>query len=221
MPIPAGYTSGQIVQAVPSLSAYAVTSSTRPATPFDGQIISETDTDLVKSYNGASWVTIGPASSGLAFIQSTSSLSTSFSMDNVFSSTYDNYRIILSFTGADANLTMRLRVGGADNSTSNYDRQVLAGDGASATAARTLAATGWTDFLVSEGAAYWILDIFNPFAASRTAAWIASGYTQATSLSLRMGAFQQRQSTSFDGFTISGGAGTMTGTCTVFGYSKS
>jgi hypothetical protein len=36
------------------------TSSTRPASPYEGQTIYETDTDLVKSYNGTSWVTIGP-----------------------------------------------------------------------------------------------------------------------------------------------------------------
>lgn len=36
------------------------TSATRPASPYDGQVIYETDTDLVKAYNGSSWVTIGP-----------------------------------------------------------------------------------------------------------------------------------------------------------------
>lgn len=36
------------------------TSSTRPASPFEGQTIYETDTDLVKSYDGSNWVTIGP-----------------------------------------------------------------------------------------------------------------------------------------------------------------
>lgn len=36
------------------------TSTTRPASPFEGQSIYETDTDVVKSYNGASWATIGP-----------------------------------------------------------------------------------------------------------------------------------------------------------------
>ena len=36
------------------------TSSTRPASPFEGQTIYETDTDLVKSYNGSAWATIGP-----------------------------------------------------------------------------------------------------------------------------------------------------------------
>lgn len=36
------------------------TSTTRPASPFEGQTIYETDTDLVRSWNGSSWVTIGP-----------------------------------------------------------------------------------------------------------------------------------------------------------------
>ena len=36
------------------------TSSTRPASPFEGQTIYETDTDLVKSWDGSSWITIGP-----------------------------------------------------------------------------------------------------------------------------------------------------------------
>lgn len=36
------------------------TSSTRPASPFAGQTIYETDTNLVKSYNGSSWITVGP-----------------------------------------------------------------------------------------------------------------------------------------------------------------
>jgi hypothetical protein len=37
------------------------TSSTRPASPYEGQTIYETDTDLVKSYDGSNWNTIGPA----------------------------------------------------------------------------------------------------------------------------------------------------------------
>lgn len=42
------------------------TSTTRPAAPFEGQTIYETDTDLLKSYNGSSWVTMGPTdTSGL------------------------------------------------------------------------------------------------------------------------------------------------------------
>lgn len=35
------------------------TSSTRPASPFDGQCIYETDTDKLRIYNGTSWWTVG------------------------------------------------------------------------------------------------------------------------------------------------------------------
>ena len=39
------------------------TSSTRPATPYEGQMIYETDTDLMLLYNGSAWVCITPKSS--------------------------------------------------------------------------------------------------------------------------------------------------------------
>jgi hypothetical protein len=39
------------------------TSSTRPSVPYEGQLIYETDTDLLKSWNGSSWVTMAPSSS--------------------------------------------------------------------------------------------------------------------------------------------------------------
>ena len=35
------------------------TSSSRPTVPFDGQVISETDTDSLKVYNGTSWIGVG------------------------------------------------------------------------------------------------------------------------------------------------------------------
>lgn len=43
------------------------TSSTRPASPFEGQVIYETDTDLVQVYNGSGWYSLGrvvPSTSG-------------------------------------------------------------------------------------------------------------------------------------------------------------
>lgn len=57
------------------------TSTTRPASPFEGQTIYETDTDLVKSYNGSTWVTIGPAVTaveGAYLVTSQTTTSTSY-----------------------------------------------------------------------------------------------------------------------------------------------
>jgi hypothetical protein len=52
------------------------TSSNRPATPFEGQMIYETDTDRVLVYNGTAWVTTTPVSAGAT--NQTSASTTSF-----------------------------------------------------------------------------------------------------------------------------------------------
>jgi len=189
----------------------------------EGQLCYLESTNVVQYYDGSAWATVGPAvapSSGLAFVTSTAVSGTSFSINNCFSATYKNYRIIYDFTVADENMTFRLRVGGADNSTSNYDRVRLLASGSSASVATTSAATSWTDYLGSDGASFWIMDITNPFEAAKTSAFLANGYNAASSTVLALGSLQQRQTTSFDGFTISG-ANTMTGTCYVYGYSLS
>ena len=163
-----------------------------------------------------------PASSpsGLAFITSTAVSATSFSINNCFSATYNNYRIIYDFTVADQNMNMRLRVGGTDNSTANYDKQRFYCSGTTVQGQKVQAATNWTDYLGSTGASFWVMDIFNPFVAAKTAAWLENGYNNATDPAFNLGSLQQRESISFDGFTISGG-NTMTGTCYVYGYSLS
>ena len=35
------------------------TSSIRPASPFDGMVVYETDTNVVSVYDGAAWATVG------------------------------------------------------------------------------------------------------------------------------------------------------------------
>lgn len=42
------------------------TSSTRPASPFDGQVIYETDTDKVLAWDGSQWELIGPVASPIS-----------------------------------------------------------------------------------------------------------------------------------------------------------
>ncbi len=76
------------------------TSTTRPASPYDGQVIYETDTDKVAVYDVNAWVYktgtshVAPA---LVLISSTTIGSgvTSVTVSNCFSSTYENYKIIV------------------------------------------------------------------------------------------------------------------------------
>jgi len=119
MPIPSGYTSGQVVQAVPSLSAYAVTSSTRPSSPFDGQIISETDTDSLQIYKGSAW----GSASGLVYITGASFASaTTISMAaGVFTSTYKTYQVIFQITsGSDCQISARVNNAGTPRTGAFY-----------------------------------------------------------------------------------------------------
>ena len=76
-------------------------------------------------YDGANWTRLIPvASNTLVRVSTTSAFSgaTTVSVNDVFSSTYTNYLILLDNLAAasGAALTMRLRVSGADNTTTNY-----------------------------------------------------------------------------------------------------
>jgi hypothetical protein len=183
----------------------------------EGQFAYIEATNTTQYYDGATWQSVG-VTPGLVLVSTTAVSGTSFSVNNCFSATYKNYRIIYDFTVADQNMVFRLRVGGADNSTSNYDRVRLIAQNASASVATTAAATSWTDYLGSDGASIWIMDITQPFEAAKTGAFLANAYNASAQCTLALGSLQQRQATSFDGFTISG-SNTMTGTCYVYGYS--
>ena len=47
-----------ISQGIDSVRTGVCTSTTRPASPFDGQVIYETDTDRAMVWNGTSWVVL-------------------------------------------------------------------------------------------------------------------------------------------------------------------
>ena len=77
------------------------TSSTRPASPYDGQVIYETDTDKVAVYDSSSWVyKTGTSHVNPAFVcvkaETAFSAAASVTVDNVFSSSYTNYRIMIA-----------------------------------------------------------------------------------------------------------------------------
>ena len=77
------------------------TSSNRPASPFEGQMIYETDTDLTYVYGGSAWqqVSGGTAvgNSGLVYITSVDFAgNTAINIDGCFTSTYDTYQVIVS-----------------------------------------------------------------------------------------------------------------------------
>ena len=150
----------------------------------------------------------------------------SVSLNGVFSSTYNSYRVVLVPSAASTtgiNVTCRLRSAGSDNSTaSSYVTLSLYGNGTSALSS------------IDTSTQFFIIDSYNTSNQTRAAANIefykpnqavittiianAAYHTGSVTISnLRTGS--QSATTQFDGFSILASTGTIDGTISVYGYS--
>jgi hypothetical protein len=197
-----------------------VTSSTRPSSPFVGQLVYETDTAKLAAYNGSAWVT----QNALVTIvpPTTFTATTGVTVSNVFSSTYSNYllTVVTTVTGAD-DVLMQFTVGGTAT-TANYNYQTIFGDGASPVTARS---TGNSSVIINRtsNATYpqvTNVTIFNPNVADVTMYQInALNQQSATTPYMMLRNGNQSASTQFDGFKLLS-ANNITGYYTLYGYQK-
>jgi len=160
------------------------------------------------------------ATTGLVLLNTTSfSAVASQSINNVFSATYKNYKIFanINHSSTSTGLTLRLRVGGADNSTaSSYTTIQVRGTGSSAAVTTPAAANSASIGAISntlingiEGAFY------SPFEATATGFQFNSLNTDGPQIYLNSG--NHNQTVSYDGFTLSVASGTITGTVRIYG----
>jgi hypothetical protein len=84
------------------------TSSTRPASPFEGQMIYETDTDTLLVYNGSAWVCITPKSS-------TQDASVNNPSGTAFAASAGSDPTVTVQTGTKALVTISARISSAGN----------------------------------------------------------------------------------------------------------
>jgi hypothetical protein len=180
---------------------------------------------------GSNAWTVLPASGiatspGLTLISNTTLTAVSSqSFNNVFSATYDNYKIILNIDTAATNPTvnMRLRVGGVDNSASNYWNNRIIGQSTTVQSqGATSAGTSFTSFGEFEsGAASFAYDIFCPF-KTEISRIVGTGEFRYTSFyqhtQIKTG--QTTVTTSYDGFSLIMTAGTITGSVKIYGYNQ-
>ena len=150
--------------------------------------------------------------------------STAINLDNVFTSTYSAYRIVITQTAAasNGNQIYRLRVGGANDSSGNYFYSELSRTSAGVTAGGNGSAV--TSFCInnySSGTpiAVTTIDIFNPQLATPTGGLFAFHAHDGVSFVSRMGGFQFNASTQFDGFAIVASSA-ITGKIRVYGYTN-
>jgi hypothetical protein len=214
-----------------------------PGSPSEGMMVFQKDTNELKIYDGASWVSMldtdGPP--GLQLINPTSvtggtntngkisfSASSGTSVDGVFSSTYDNYRVVLTpiTIGVGQIVILRFRVGATEDAGTNYSSVRIYGNAGGAVAAT--GGVGLQHVIVgavnASYAAPMVFDILGPNLAATTA--VSSGVffeTSTTSGSAYVGAasgihIPANQNT---GFSLYGFGTTLTGSMRVYGYRNS
>jgi hypothetical protein len=166
--------------------------------------------------------------SGMVLVNKTDfSAASSVSINNCFSATYENYRIITNVTAAgsgDVDIYFRLRASGTDNTANIYSYQqvyatstTVAGDAAVTTFWRpNSTSANYPNFTMG------ILDLFAPQINRITGALnVRSFTTNAGGSYIVNERLVHNTSASFDGFTISTNTSNATGTVRVYGLRNS
>jgi len=193
------------------------TSSTRPTVPFDGQVISETDTDTLQIYKGSAW---GPAS-GVVLIEtlSPSAAATTQFTTGSLSSTYKFYTVKYNLNNQ---FSTNLRSAGSTITAANYTKWVIGS---------TSTDVGSGDYVPSgtsmvsynrDGFIYrGTLELHDPSVSQTQIIYQTGGYVGYS------GATNQNSYTTFtydvaqayDSLLFTATAGTLTGTIKLYGWS--
>jgi hypothetical protein len=164
----------------------------------------------------------GGGNVGLVHISSsTLSNVASVNINNVFTSAYKNYRILLDINAVSTSptITMRLRAGGVDSTTSDYDKQDNGRTGGTNFGGLTNGVTNWS---LSIGGRQYLkanLDLFNPQVSTQT---FGIGTAFSGDLGANIGAsvnvVDHRLSYQADGFSLAFAGGNVNGIVQVYGY---
>jgi hypothetical protein len=159
---------------------------------------------------------------GLVLLNTTTfSAQASVSIDSVFSSTYDNYKVELVITAitSNPNVQLRFRDGTGNISGANYGYRVrnfsslgAGSDGDAQGRTQTLAFLTPDTLGETLGSS---IDIFSPNLVSKT---MGNNLGSVQVGNIFLGSFAYNTTAQFTGFSIIASAGTFTGTIKVYGY---
>ena len=164
------------------------------------------------------------AAGGLVHINTTTfSAVSSVSLNDVFTSDYDYYKVLFEFVPSSATThTMRMRVAGADNTSAVY-ANISQRQYSTAVTQNAGSVGNSIDFTYGPwGTEQYIgqFEFYNPAKASNTG-WINTSATWTTSASQIFNSGFHKSATVFDGFSFIGAAGNFTGIIRVYGYKNS
>lgn len=204
------------------ISATAADTPARLAVGSNGQVLTADST----TSTGLKWA--APSSGAMSYVTGASfSAVSSFSLPNgTFTSTYDNYFLLVNLSDASAttNINIRMRVGGSDETGTNYNYRYFitdvgggtANDGGTGTASMVFAGTTTTDDRLS-----YPLYIFSPYltASTKIVGSFIGSYGGNPGAVIGMGL--QHTATSYDSLTFYPSSGTITGSYKLYGIANS
>ena len=190
--------------------------------------IGSTGQVLTVASGAPAWATPAASDSGLVFISSSSfSAASTVNLDNVFSNTYNNYKIVLSCTASVNGVTigMRMRTGGTSNSSAQYNQfSMISAGGNYYASTNSSANTSWTEIfyaISSMPRVSQMFELYNPYQTTNTAGlgmypkvWTGAPEMQTFGLGMSV-------TTSYDGVSIIPASGTITGTLAIYGMRNS
>jgi hypothetical protein len=185
------------------------------ATPVEGMYTHLEDTDRLEFWNGSAWRS--PFGATLLATGTFSSAAVA-AIDNVFTSQYDNYKIVFDLTGSGASeLRLRFRVGGVATTSSSYENGLLIIGSADSNAFTSTNSVLTTYFSVggTNAAANLVageMTVYSPNLVKRTR---VTGHT--TGSLLQIGGFEMTVTTAFDGMELALASGTLSGTIRIYG----
>ena len=183
-----------------------------------GQVLTAAQMTTLQANSGLSYITQATVAPG----------STTLSIDNCFTSAYQNYVIVYNITGYAAGpLYMKFRFSGSDDSAANYafSRNYFRWDGGSTGADGNMTATSFTVGYcgASVSTIENTVNIYNPNVAERTSYncnLVEVGSTTANSFNMIANG-QKQTVTAYTGFSlIRFSTNTFGGTAYVYGYRK-
>jgi hypothetical protein len=189
----------------------------------EGQFAYIEATNTTQYYDGSAWQNVG--SSGLVCVKAETAFSAvaNFTADNVFTSAYTNYRMLIRFTTSTGDVSMQFRASGVDTTT-NYNYQQLRGASATVSSNRSASQSSGRIGENTSGSFFSLcsIDISGVQLAEPTIYSSLDAKTNSTYADPSVVHFfgNQSDSTAFDGIKVLVSTGTMTGSYTIYGYAK-
>jgi hypothetical protein len=185
----------------------------------NGQVLTA---DSTVSPTGLKWAT--PSSGSLTLISTTIFTTVAgVSVDSLFSSTYDNYVVYFNISAVGAgstDITMKLRSGGADNSTADYTSQTSYMQNGTLFTTYATASTGGFKVVqnIAAGSSATI-QLYSPNLTTTKSGQILGQGTAEASNRMAFGSYYKPSATQFTGMSFISGIN-ITGTLSVYGLAK-